>query len=62
VRERPVPQNKRMQLTRRGWRRVKASSSAGHREREQGRARLARSYNPKLWIDPLMKEAAYPSV
>jgi len=22
----------------------------------------AQSYNPKLWIDPVMKEAAYPSV
>ena len=25
-------------------------------------AQLAESYNPKLWIDPVMKEAAYPSV
>jgi hypothetical protein len=24
--------------------------------------RVSRSYNPKLWIDPHMKEAAYPSV
>ena len=23
---------------------------------------LEASYNPKLWIDPDMKEAAYPSV